>query len=474
MSLNWREIDLILDELELTGCQVQKVVQTAFDVLCLKLRGNGKSKNLLIALTPGACRLHETFASIPKSDCPLRFVEFLNSHVVNGWIEETVQLGDNRIVRLTVRNGVERLFLYIRLWSNAANVVVTDGDGKVLDAMRRLPKRGEITGGFYRPEAMEAKPASKNYDVRDLDGHGSFNERIDRFYAEQGGALSLEALREQVKKAFEGKMNRLIASIEKLTEKEADFTNAQRFKQYGDIILANIAAVHSGDVWLEADNFYTGDRTRIALDPRAAPQVQAERYYEQFHKAKNGLAEVQAELTTGREELTRLEATLVSLLAETNPFVLRKKLQNINRPPAISTQTIRKDQKRPGLSFRREDWLLIVGRDAKENDDLLRHHVKGGDLWLHVRDFAGSYVFIKQRKGKSYPLDILLDAGNLAVFYSKGRANSEADLFYTPVKFLRRAKNGPKGLVIPTQEKNLHIKVDKDRLKRLEDCRIEK
>jgi predicted ribosome quality control (RQC) complex YloA/Tae2 family protein len=83
-------------------------------------------------------------------------------------------------------------------------------------------------------------------------------------------------------------------------------------------------------------------------------------------------------------------------------------------------------------------------------------------------------VFIKQRSGKTVPLDILLDAGNLALFYSKGRQNGEGDLFYTQVKFLRRAKNGPKGLVIPTQEKNLHVKMESGRLKELEHCRIEK
>jgi predicted ribosome quality control (RQC) complex YloA/Tae2 family protein len=91
-----------------------------------------------------------------------------------------------------------------------------------------------------------------------------------------------------------------------------------------------------------------------------------------------------------------------------------------------------------------------------------------------VRDFPGSYVFIKHRSGKTVPLDILLDAGNLALFYSKGRNNGEADLFYTQVKYLRRAKNAPKGTVLPTQEKNLHIKTDENRLKELENCRIEK
>ena len=90
-------------------------------------------------------------------------------------------------------------------------------------------------------------------------------------------------------------------------------------------------------------------------------------------------------------------------------------------------------------------------------------------MWLHVRDYSGGYVFIKNRPGKTVPLEILLYAGNLAVFYSKARKNGSADLYYTQVKHLRRAKDGPKGLVLPTNEKNLFIKLDEEKLRRLED-----
>jgi predicted ribosome quality control (RQC) complex YloA/Tae2 family protein len=483
MSLNWKEIDLILSELDLSGSQIQKVVQTTFDVLCLKIHGSAGTKNILIALTPGACRMHETFKSIPKSDSPLRFAQFLNAHVVNGWIEEAVQLGDNRIVRLSIRcGGSRRIKLYVRLWSNAANVIAVDEAGVVLDAMRRLPKRNEVTGGRYAPEAAfdaAKQRALKVYAIREMEGSGFFNEKIDAFYAEQGGALSLEALHEQARRIFETRVNRLLASLEKLAEKEADFADSNRFKEYADIILANAASIKPGDSWLDTLNFYTGVSVRIELDPKKSPAQQAEAYYEKYHKAKNGLSEVREEIAAGKKEFERLEATLTALLTETNPLVLQKKMRaGADRSGgvdgAVSAQTRKTDAKRPGLSFRRHEWLLIVGRDAAENDDLLRRHVKGNDMWLHVRDYAGSYVFIRQRAGKSYPLDILLDAGNLAVFYSKCRNNGEADLFYTPVKFLRRAKNGPKGLVIPTQEKNLHIKVDQRRLKELELCRIEK
>ncbi|MDR3145323.1 MAG: NFACT RNA binding domain-containing protein [Treponema sp.] len=475
MSLNWREIDLILGELDLPGFRIQKVVQSAYDVLILELYGRGRTRRLLIALSPGACRLHETGRGLVKSERPLRFAEFCKSRLINGHIEEALQLGDNRIVRFMIRQGENRFRFYIRLWSNAANVIVTDEAGTVLDAMRRSPRRGEITGGRYAPEGeAPGQGLKKEYQIRELPGPGSFNEKIDAWYAERGSALSLEALREQARRIFEGSMGRLQASLERLRDKEADYAAADRLREYGDIIMANIGLIRRGDSWLETDNFYTGERIRIKLDGEKSPAAQAEQYYEQYRKAKNGLAEVREEIAAGERELAELNATLEEILRETNPLVLHKRLRTRGPRSSGAAGASQADRKRPGLSFRRKDWLIIVGRDAAENDALLRNHVKGRDLWLHVRDYPGSYVFIKQRSGKTVPLDILLDAGNLALFYSKGRGNGEGDLFYTPVKFLRRAKGGPKGLVIPTQERNLHIRMDKERLKELERCRIEK
>lgn len=65
------------------------------------------------------------------------------------------------------------------------------------------------------------------------------------------------------------------------------------------------------------------------------------------------------------------------------------------------------------------------------------------------------------------PLEVLLDAGQLAIYYSKGRANGGGDLYYTFAKNLRRVKGGPKGLVLPAHEKNLAVQVDEHRIKEL-------
>ena len=142
---------------------------------------------------------------------------------------------------------------------------------------------------------------------------------------------------------------------------------------------------------------------------------------------------------------------------------------NIRRLKSILDKTapVVQVQTGPGIRTTSGGFQIIAGRNAKENDELLRHFVKGNDMWMHTRDFPGGYVFIKFRRDKTIPLEVLLDAANIAVLYSKGRNNSSVDLYYTQVKYLRRVKDGKTGLVIPTQEKNLTIKPEPARISRL-------
>jgi predicted ribosome quality control (RQC) complex YloA/Tae2 family protein len=497
LSLNWKEINLVLEELALEGAHIQGIRQSAYDILAFQIYGpaapgGAGSRLILVSLSPLACRIHETFRAAPKSGKPLRFAELLKSRILNSRIEEAIQLGDNRIIRLGLRRGESRFRLYIRLWSNAANVILTDEEGRILDAMKRLPKRGEISGGVYCPEEefsqtgkaagtageganLPGGPAfsgrqGREYALRELPGEGSFNSRVDRWYAEHGGKLSLGELREEVRRNVGGNRERLEAALRRLREKEKDYAGAERFREYGDLILACLPP--EGSSWLESDSLH------IELDPGKNFVKNAEAYYGKYRRAKSGLGEIREEIAAGEKELLALDEMERRLLEENNPLrlegLLKKIRGKIPQEGSGPGKRRRPEKKIPrGLTFADGDWLILVGRNARENDDLLRRHVRGNDLWLHVRDRAGSYVFIRNRPGKTVPLEILLDAGNLALFYSGGRNEGRGDLYYTQVKYLRRARGGARGLVIPTQEKNLSITLDKGRLKRLETARIQ-
>ncbi|ULQ60541.1 NFACT family protein [Brucepastera parasyntrophica] len=478
MSLNHAELNLILEELNLPGSFIQNIIQPSYDTIALYLykqaaadTPGGISKTLLVCLAPGVCRLHETDRKIPKNDKPLRFMEFLRSRIKGARILEAVQLHNDRIVRLTLSRGEETFYLYIRLWSGAGNIIVTDENHTILDVFFRRPKRNEITGEYWDPPLPPENAPEHRYSIRELpvSGELSFNEKIDQWYGTHAKTLSREALLEEARRRYETSRSRLEAALERLEKKRQSFLHADRFRHQGDLLTANLWMIKQGMTSIEVTDYESADGgtalVRIELDPRLKPQENAAKYYEQYKKAVSGLSELEDDIAAARATLEKLTEEFESLEKEENPLVIQKKLRRQNTPK----QQIEK--RYPGLVFRRDGWTFLVGRTASENDELLRRHVKGLDMWLHTRDWPGSYVFIKNRPGKTVPLDILLDAGTLALFYSKGRKAGTGDLYYTQVKHLRRAKNAPRGTVLPSNEKNLTVSLEQDRLKRLESCR---
>jgi len=458
VSLNWKELDLVLSELDLAGAQVQKVVQPGYDTLVLSLYKPGRPIELLVCVAHGACRMHATALPVPKADKPQRFMELLRSRVRGARIVEASQLGAERIVRFVLRAGDEDLFLYVRLWSGAANIILARPDGTIIDVLSRKPKKGEVAGGRYAPEPGPV-PA-REFAVRELPGEGSFNERIDAWYAERGSELSREALLEKARAWFARKREALEARRTALEAAAASYADPERYRELGDILMATQGTAIDGPS-LGADDFYRGGRVVIRVDPGKSVLDNARDYYEKARKAKSGAGETAAELAAVGEQLAELDRQAAAVEAEENPYAIRAFLARRR------TAAVEAPKRYPGLSLDSRGWLILVGRSAAENDTLLRRHVRGNDLWLHARDYAGSYVFVKSKPGKTVPLEVLLDAGNLALYYSKGRAGGAGDLYYTQVKFLRRAKDGPKGLVIPTQEKNLRIQLDESRLREL-------
>ncbi|MDD6486802.1 MAG: NFACT family protein [Spirochaetales bacterium] len=478
MSLNCREIDAVLNELELEGSFIQQIVQPTFDSIAFYLYGQGESQTLLVCLAPGACRLHTTQKKIPRNEKPLRFMEFLRSKIKGSRINKAGQLAQERIIKFELSHSEDLFNMYIRLWSNAANIIVTNpletnekGEERILDVFFRRPKKNEITDGFYKPEIRQTAENGKIFEVRSFEelensANLSFNQKVELWYTEHADALSRASLLQQAEKQYNSRSTRLQSAIDRLEAKRKSFLNAEQWKHQGDLLLSYgyliEQAAQEGRNYIECEDYATGSPIKIFIDPKKKAQENARLFYDRYKKAVSGLEELEYDIKASKSELAKLRADYEQLLAEKDPLVIQQKLHKQNTP----RQKIEK--KHPGLDFTINGWHILVGRTASENDELLRHHVKGQDWWLHARDWPGGYVFIKNQKGKSVPLDTLLDAGNLALFYSKGRKAGKGDLYYTQVKYLRRAKNAPKGTVLPSNEKNISVSLDKERLKRIE------
>ena len=465
-SLNWKELDAVLAELSLTGCLVQDVHQPLHDTFVLSLYRPGPAEGhthflVLVGMSTQLPRIHVLTEKLPSPAKPFRFGAFLRAHIKGGRITAAGQVGHERVVRIDIAKGEQSLTLWLRLWGAAANALLTDAEGRILDAFYRRPKRGEISGGTFGTEQITAAPARapKEYAIRELPGTGSFSERLEVHFSQIVSADETESARARLETELGIRESKVLSNLEKLEKRLSEYDNAERLKQFGDLITAAIHRIAKGDRWVKVEDFYNNEAPlEIELSPEHSAAQNAERYYERYRKARDGRDKVQEEIQHLRRMLAEIQRQREALTDA--GAVMRAAAAP---PPRKSAKT----DDVPGLVFGEPPYRILVGRSSKENDELLRHAVRGNDWWFHARDFPGAYVFVKAPQGKSLPLEVMIDAATLAVHFSKGKSSGAGDVYYTQVKYLRRAKGAKRGLVIPTQEKNLRVTLDAERLQRL-------
>ncbi|HVO40885.1 MAG TPA: NFACT family protein [Spirochaetia bacterium] len=473
-SLNWKEIDLVLTELSLPGSLVQEIHQPSHDRFILSLFRAGAAFSVLISLSSRLPRIHVISQKPANPPRPPRFASFLRAHVKGGRIESAEQLRSEgavaegqRVVRIAVLRGGEEKILWVRLWGSAANAVLTDAGGTILDAFYRRPNKGEVSGKRFTPIPASRTPARGEargrFAIRELPGEGTFNEKLERHFHALETRVDVQKLSAQADLQLEISENKLMANLEKLRARLEEYGNLERFRELGDLITSNLHAVVRGERWLKAEDFFHDNaQVDIELSPGLSPAQNAGMYYERHRKARLGRSRVEEEIQRLEQMLQRIKAKRAALASNPDPASLARAAASAEkaRKPLASADA-------PGLAFSSPPFRIFVGRTASENDELLRKKVRGNDWWFHARDWPGAYVFVKAPAGKSLPLETMLDAGNLAVHYSRGKSAGTADVYYTRVKYLRRAKGARKGTVLPTQEKNLRISLDPARIERL-------
>ncbi len=460
MSLNWREIELIVSELPLKGSRLQGVTQHDFNAISFHFfHPVHRQWTLYTEVGTPSSRLHKLTRARAKLPKTQRFVQFLKANLVNCLVSEVAQTPGERFVDLTCTRGEDTMHLLLRFYSGAgANIIVTDDSYTILDLLLRRPRRGEASGlSFILPEPKEIDDA---FPIRRRTKE-SFNEQIEEEYAAERNIRTLESLYERATLLYEKKARSLehtLASLNTRIEQTRDF---ERYKHLGDLLSSNQHLIREGQTSLSVHDWETGEEVEIPLDPTRSPRDAIQLYYESYRRSKGRHENALGELKRVQEELCAHQATFERALDRSLPQ---------EEALALLTSLVEESEKEPivrpsvGLVFQSGAYTLLVGRNAKENDELLRRHTRGNDWWVHTRDVPGGYVFIKYIKDKPPPLEVLLDAAYLAILYSKAKKAGKAELYYTQVKYLRRAKGAKMGTVLPTQERNLSVTLDEARL----------
>ena len=100
---------------------------------------------------------------------------------------------------------------------------------------------------------------------------------------------------------------------------------------------------------------------------------------------------------------------------------------------------------------------IYVGKSNMQNDYLTLKFANSSDLWFHTKNIHGSHTVIKLGIDKDVPKSTVIEAAQIAAYYSKGRESSQVPVDFTQIKNVRKPNGAKPGMVIYDNYNTIYV-----------------
>ena len=279
----------------------------------------------------------------------------------------------------------------------------------------------------------------------------SILEAARTYYDELESRTLLEKAKSPHVKRVRDRMRRLRHHRQRLLDRLRRFEEASKLQAGAEMLVASGADMDRHHESVQATDYFGGEpqRRTIELDASKTLRENVARMFKQHQKAGRGMKIVTKQLSdleTLEQKLGKEESRLRSI-GHWNAWMAGG---GVSREP----RSAEKARKRvPSSSARRRSIQIdgrevLVGRNGRENDELTFKVAAGDDFWLHVADYTGSHVIVRN-PAKDVELEehVLVRAAQLAAYYSQARNSKKVEVHYTRRKFVSKPRKAKPGLV---------------------------
>jgi predicted ribosome quality control (RQC) complex YloA/Tae2 family protein len=282
-----------------------------------------------------------------------------------------------------------------------------------------------------------------------------FDELESRMLLEEAKQPTLRDLRTGGKR-FAHREKRLLKEQKKYQEAEGLHKIAQMLTSSGMKMEQHYESVKVTDYFGAAPK-----DVQVQLDSTISLRENIDRMFKRHQKAARGKGIVAQQLAEIRNKRAALEENTKRLQA----------IKDWDTWLAIASKLPKAhDSHLPGLGGRPEgesrkfrtinvdDREILVGRTARENDELTFDAAAPDDFWFHVADYSGSHVVVRNpKKDKDLEEPVLLKAAQLAAYFSQARNSSRVEVHYTKRKHVSKPRRAKPGLVRLNEFKSIKV-----------------
>ncbi len=416
---------------------------------------------LFISVQPNSPRIYLIKRKLKQlekiSRAQLPFVSILRKRIANSLVTAIEKFPNERVLRFTLRGkdelGRERVYMLVsQLTGRSSNLLLLDENELVLDSLRNSKTEEAVSPQKYSPPEKPESERQDKWEPFPQGGFESLSEALDQHYLQKESKELFESKANAARGSVSKKLKKRFRLKKKLARDLENHGKAEKWKHLGDVLLANVSTAERKDDKIIVIDYFEEATPKIEIETNEDIPITelAEQFFKRYEKARNAKKEITKRLRVLSGEIEKLEAEKERLEAAVTSKDLETIESYIEEKRLPKQKTGKK--KRVNLNAARrfvssDDIEILVGKRSKDNDYLTFRIAKSLDTWLHAADYPGSHVVIRNPRRQEIPQTTLLEAAQLAAFYSKARKEAKAAVHYTQKKFVNKPKGGAPGLV---------------------------
>jgi predicted ribosome quality control (RQC) complex YloA/Tae2 family protein len=332
----------------------------------------------------------------------------------------------------------------------------------LFDALQTMV--GSLAKRQWQPGVVENEngvEAFSVYPIQSINGwHSvdSVSEALATFYGAPVGEDAYRAAKVPVREALHEAQAKLRGKLASLERALTDESERDVLRQSGDLILAYQYTLAPGQTELRAQYEPDEPELIVKLDPQLSPLENAQQYFSRYDKAKRALEDVPQLAQDTRNEIAFLEQLDIDLELATNWPEIDEVQQALQAGGHWRGKTIKRiagsGQSAPLRVVTPDGFVIWVGRNSRQNEQVTFGKGGGQDMWLHARGIPGAHVVIKF-DGRAISDKAIEKAASLAAYYSAGRGESKVSVDVTRCMYVKKIKGAAQGMVTYRNEETI-------------------
>ena len=298
---------------------------------------------------------------------------------------------------------------------------------------------------------------------------------LDDYYTNKESKNTFVTYRDNLLKLILGKLKKLNTRLDAVNEKINDCRDAEKYRLYGELITSNLYKINNEHIEkITLDNYYENNLPiTIPLDKSITPSMNAKKFFKKYQKLKNSKEFIEQQKLSITNDINYLESVfyeieaarnvedideIYSEIRESNINIKEKgKKSNLNKSDKSIYKNSKPDKFGEILKFDIDGFIVLVGKNNKQNDYLTTRLASKDDLWFHVKDFHGSHVILRT-ENKIPSQATIVKCAELAKKYSKANQTANIMVDYSYVKFVKKPHGSKPGMVTYTNNKSIIVK----------------